>query len=249
MHNVILKNDAVGDLIHSVTAIKNIISSSEKTTIFLSERSKDFDFLFQDKRVEIKILNYNLTILEKVKILFFLISKRINKIYILSPKKFYYFLPVLFLKKKFYGLCVNNINNYKRPNLFLRKFLFKFEVNHRDKVFKRDSTKILQERLTAGEKKINNFSLNLNIKMSEELRRYIPKNYIYFHFKKKTCKELNWEFKDLNKLIEEFSKYSDNVILTKDIESDEYRLLFKDSFNSYDFLSKKFIIYGGPSGT
>ena len=36
MHSVILKNDAVGDLVHSLTAINNIIStkSNKKITLF-----------------------------------------------------------------------------------------------------------------------------------------------------------------------------------------------------------------------
>ena len=41
MHSVIFKNDAVGDLVHSIEAINNITSSSENVTIFLSKLSSD----------------------------------------------------------------------------------------------------------------------------------------------------------------------------------------------------------------
>ena len=34
MHSVVLKNDAVGDLVPALKAINNIISSSKKVTIF-----------------------------------------------------------------------------------------------------------------------------------------------------------------------------------------------------------------------
>ena len=43
---VIFKNDAVGDLIQSLEAINNIIQNNRnnKILIYLSERSKNFDF-------------------------------------------------------------------------------------------------------------------------------------------------------------------------------------------------------------
>ena len=46
MHSVVLKNDAVGDLVHSLSAINNITSSNknEKVTIFLSPLSKNIVF-------------------------------------------------------------------------------------------------------------------------------------------------------------------------------------------------------------
>ena len=104
MHAVIFKNDAVGDLAHSLNAINNVISSKDinKVTIFLSKLSQNYSFLVKKPNVEVKILNYNLTLIEKVKIIFFLFKKNINKVYILAPKNFYYFLPLIFKKTKFY---------------------------------------------------------------------------------------------------------------------------------------------------
>ena len=54
MHSVILKNDAVGDLVHSLSAINNITSSSEnkKITIFLSKLSENFAFLVKKKMLK-----------------------------------------------------------------------------------------------------------------------------------------------------------------------------------------------------
>ena len=168
MHSVILKNDAVGDLIHSLKAINNITQSdaNKKVTIFLSKLSQNFSFLVKIPRVDIKILNYNLSIIEKIRLIFFLAKKDIQNVYILSPKNFYYFLPLIFRKKNFYAICIDNLNNYKRPNLFLRKFLFKYEINDRGKIFRRDSTIKLQDNLTSSINK-KKFTFDLKITKSE----------------------------------------------------------------------------------
>ena len=149
MNIVILKNDAVGDLVHSLDAINNITSNDEykKITIFLSNFNKNFSFLIQSPKVKFKILNYRLKIFEKIKLFYFLRKNNINKVYILAPKNFYYILPIFFRKIKFYAVCVNNINSYKRPSIFLRKFLYKYEINHRENIFKRESTQLIQKRL------------------------------------------------------------------------------------------------------
>ena len=93
MHAVVLKNDAVGDLVHSLKAINNIIENKavKKVTIFLSERSKKFGFFFNNSKVDIKIINYDLSVVEKIKLFFFILTNKIASIYILAPKNFYYF--------------------------------------------------------------------------------------------------------------------------------------------------------------
>ena len=253
MHSVILKNDAVGDLVHSISAIYNITTSNEngRVTIFLSKLNERFSFLVKRKNVYIKVLNYHLNIIEKFKIIFFLFKNKIDKVYILSPKNFYFFLPLIFRKVKFYAICINNINNYKRPNLFLRKFLFSYEINDREKIFKRDSIKLLQERLTTKGLLNSDFKFNLDIKTTKKLTKHLPKNYIYFHYKKKICDDLGWGFDELQILFKEFSNYYEHVVFTRDIKGwDQFRgekssnmniLKFKDIFNSYDFKSDKFI--------
>ena len=241
MYSVVFKNDAVGDLAHSLEAINNIASSSKYVTIFLSKLSENYSFLVKKPNVEVKILNYNLTLIDKVKIIFFLSRKNINKVYILTPKNFYYFLPLIFKKTKFYAICIDNIKNYKRPSEFLRKFLFKYVVNDRGKIFKRESTKSIQNKLTLENDDKYRYKFNLDLGKSEILERYLPDNYIFFHFKKKIFNELNWQFKDLQMLFREFKKYCNNIIITKDIEFDNNNMLFKKNFNSYDFKLKKFI--------
>ena len=63
-HVIILKNDAVGDLVHSLEAIYNIINDTEvdKITIYLSKLSKKFKFLFDNSKINVKVLNYNLSL-------------------------------------------------------------------------------------------------------------------------------------------------------------------------------------------
>ena len=52
MHSIVFKNDAVGDLVHSISAINNIVSSNEKVTVFLSKLSKNYGFLIKNPKVE-----------------------------------------------------------------------------------------------------------------------------------------------------------------------------------------------------
>ena len=244
MHSVILKNDAVGDLVQSLSAINNIIFSkkNEKVTIFLSKRSEKFSFLVTGQNVKIKILNYNLNIIEKINLLIYLITNKIDNIYILSPKKFYFFLPLFFRRIKFYALCVNNINNYKRPNSFLRKFLFKYVVNERQKNFKRESTKSIQNKLTLTDNIISSDKNYNNIlKKSDKLKKCLPKNYVYFHYKNERFETLNWQLNELKLLLNELGRHYENVVFTKDNLKDENNSIFKNIYNSYDFKTDNFI--------
>ena len=123
---IIFKNDAVGDLVQSLRAINNIIHHNKQNEIliYLSERSKNFDFFFKFKNVKVKIVKYDLTFNEKLSIFFNILKNKIYSIYILTPKNFYFYLPLFFRKIKFYALCIDSVNNYKRPSFFLRKLLF-----------------------------------------------------------------------------------------------------------------------------
>ena len=127
-HVLILKNDAVGDLCQSLTAINNIIDNNKdkKVSIYLSERSEKFNFLIKGTNIIFKKLNYDLTFKEKFKLIYFLYISKISDIYILTPKNFYYYLPYIFRNIKFHAICINGHKNYKRPHEYLRKFLYKY---------------------------------------------------------------------------------------------------------------------------
>jgi hypothetical protein len=253
---VILKNDATGDLVHSMKAIYNIAGDKEvdKITIFISTMSKKFDFLLNDSKIKIKTLNYNLSILEKIRLFYYFLTNKIEDAYILAPKKFYYFLPIFFFKTKFYAICVDSINNYKRPSNFLRKFLYKYEINDRSAIFKRDSAISLQNKLTSSASFAKK-EIKITPEISENLKKYLPKEYFYFHLRKKRLDELGWGISELTLLFNEFLKYSRNVVLTKDIEIDENTKILKENFNSFDFKtlkhlnkSKKIIFFDNIDG-
>ena len=55
------------DLVQSLQSINNITKkNSEEIIIYLSERSKKFSFLIKKKNINVKILNYNLSLGEKI---------------------------------------------------------------------------------------------------------------------------------------------------------------------------------------
>lgn len=243
---IIFKNDAVGDLTQTLPAINNIIKINKtiKITIYLSKRSKDFFFLINNnshENIEFKTINYNLSIYEKFKILFYIMFNKISEIYILTPKNFYFYLPLFFKKIKFFGVCINGPNNYKRPNNFLRKYLYRYRINDRSKIFKRPSIVDIQFDLTNFKDNKNTiFNFNINIEISVLLKKYIPSNYVYLHIKKSTVDKLGWGITELNYLFTELLNYYDYVVFTKDIEKNIDSSIYKNKFNSLDFSSEKF---------
>jgi len=233
---IILKNDAVGDLVQSLSAINNIIKNNEgkNIKIYLSERSKDFDFLVNKKNIEFKIINYDLSIKDKINLLIDFFRINISNIYILTPKNYYFFLPLIFKKIKFYGLCINGPNNYKRPKKFFRKYLYKYQINDRGVNFKRPSTMKIQNLLTN-----NNKDETLIYKPITEnsilLNKFLPKEYVYFHVKKDIVDKLSWDINKLDYFFNELLNYYDHVIFTKDLEKDTNNDVFKKKFSVLDF--------------
>jgi hypothetical protein len=235
---IIFKNDRLGDLLHSVPAIINVIEQNpdKKIIIFLSKISKNFYFLFKKKNTELKILNYNLTIFEKIKILIYIIKNNLEKIYILSPKNFYFYLPLVFKKPKFFGICMNGLNEYKRPSSFLRKFLYKFVINDRGTQKKRKSVhSLLLELTTKHSETKKSFDFELNIPKSDNLKKYLPQDYILVHFKKKVAIKLGWGVEELDLILSHLKKYISNIVLIKDIEKDELNLIFRKKYKTLDF--------------
>ncbi len=238
---IIFKNDAGGDLIHSREPIYNIIESNKDNEIilYLSERSEKFSFLFNAENLIIKRLNYHLTFFEKVVLFLYLIKENITEVYILSPKNFYFYLPFIFRNVRFYGICVHDINNYKRPNNFFRKYLYKSVINDRGAIYKRPSTTALQNKLIGNLYK-KKYQINFDYKnINENLSNL--KNYIYFHLKQQKFDKLGWSTNELNSLFGEFLKYKKQVIFTRDIETNNRNMDFYKIFNVFDFKNNKFI--------
>ena len=59
--------------------------------------------------------------------------------------------------------------------------------------------------------------------------------------KEKILNELEWGINELKIFFEEILKYTNYLVLTKDIEIDENTKIFKENFNSFDFKTLKFI--------
>ena len=131
-----------------------------------------------------------MSLVEKIQLFFFILFNNIFKIYILAPKNFYYYLPIFF-KTKFYAICVDNIEGYKRPSTFLRKFLHQYVINDRSAQFKRKSTSKIQNELTMN-KTVKHEEIKISADLNDKLKKHLPNNYIYFHVKKKILNELGW---------------------------------------------------------
>ena len=237
---IIFKNDAIGDLIHSREAIHNISVSNpnKQIVLFLSINSKNFNFLFNYQNIIIKTIRKNLTIFEKFFLIFYIIKNRINEIFILTPKNFFFLLPIIFKKIKFYAICVNDLNNYKRPNYYLRKNLYKIVINDRSAMYKRPSIENLQNKLI-GNYYVKKYELNFSYVKKNDL--IYQKDYIYFHLKQKRFEKLKWGINELEKILNYFLKFNNKVIITRDIEVDQRSFQIKDKFNYYDFKIDKFI--------
>ena len=237
---IIFKNDAIGDLIHSREAIHNISVSNpnKQIVLFLAINSKNFNFLFNYKNIIIKTIRNNLTIFEKFFLIIYIFKNSINEIFILTPKNFFFFLPIIFKKIKFYAICVNDLNNYKRPSDYLRKNLYKIVINDRSAIYKRPSIENLQNKLI-GDYYVKKYELNFSYVKKNDL--IYQKDYIYFHLKQRRFERLKWGINELEKILNYFLKFNNKVIITRDIEVDQRSFQIKDKFNYYDFKIDKFI--------
>ena len=240
---IILKNDRIGDLVSSIPAINLIIKQNKgkKVLIYLSNINYKMNFLLDESNVEIIKVRYNLKIIERIKIIFFIMFSKIESIYILRPKNFYYLLPLIFYIKKikFYGYCLNN-NSYKRPKEFLRRFLTKYVINDRGTKKYRISGQNLQIKLvneTYQKKLLEN---EYNFETSELLKKVLPNNYLLIHYKKIIFDKLEWGTEGLDKIIFNILKFFPNVVLINDIEPTKETNFFKKKYKWFDMKEGKF---------
>ena len=237
---IIFKNEATGDLIHAREAIFNIINSNKDKEIilYLSYLNKEFTFLFSGENLKFKFTNHNLSILEKAKIFISLIGNPNIEVFILAPKNFYYYLSFFFRKIKFYALTMKDINQYRRPNNFLKKYLYKYIVNDRSINFKRPSIFLLQNQLIGDYYKYD-YKIKLEIKKNE-----IPitlDDYYHFHINKKKFDKLGWGSKNIDIILNHLLKYKQKIIITRDIENNNRDAELYEKYNVYDFNNKNFI--------
>ena len=234
---LILKNDRVGDLFNSLEAINLIIKNNSDASIeiVLSEISKNLDFLFNLNHVKVSYLPYHLTFYDKLKLVSKIIKNSFNKIYILSPKNFYFYLPLI-SKSKFYAISIKN-SNKSRPSKFLSKKLFKNVVNDRENKKIEDNISSLLIKLCSNGRTFNqNNVLNHNPILSDLFIQNIGlfSNFIHFHYKDNIFNKNGWDFNKFLKLLENLSN-NYKIILTSDFGNFQYHKKFLEYFSNLNF--------------
>ncbi len=225
---LILKNDRAGDLFTSLKLISTLCADLHKVSIYLSELNFSFNFLFKNQIV--KKINYDLTILDKLKILYNIVINNYDKIYILSPKSFYFLLPLVFRNIKFYAIVYDGLKR-DRPNKFLRKFIFKYRVVSRKNI-NIYSYRQLQEQLIDKDEVLVEDYNNLNVpKNNEIINKLIPGKYIFFQFRYKFFEKLNWTHKDILFFLNFLKSKHDNVLFCSDIEDNAQSNVYKTFFS------------------
>lgn len=232
---LILKNDRVGDLFTSLTTISTLIRDSDSVKMYLSELNHHFNFFFEKAQVE--KINYNLSFRDKLKVTYDIWANKYDEVYILTPKSYYFVLPVLFRKIKFYGIVYNG-NKRIRPSLFLRKFLHKYFVLDRTKV-NQYSYKESQQKLLGDDVIVDHLYQNLAIpKESSTFKKIMPKEYIFFQFRYQFFKELNWGKSEFDKIVHFLKDKYDHVVFCSDFESNDeikhYNQYFEKNFSVID---------------
>ncbi len=227
---LVLKNDRAGDFISSVKLITELKNQNNKLDIYLSDFNYNFKFLIPN--CNYKKTSFDLNLKDKVKILMDIYKNKYDEIFILTPKNFYFFLPVLFKKIKFYAIVING-EKRNRPVYFLRKYLHKFSIRFRNKI---NRLNIIQSNLSLINcvNNINSAHTKL-IKTNVDFFKHISSDYIYFQFKRKFFKDLNWGKKEFEEIINFLENKYKKVVFSADIEKNEYDEYFEKNYSFIDF--------------
>ena len=233
---LILKNDRVGDYITSIESINLILNKhkDKDIEIFLSKINYKFNFIF--KNLESKIFNYDLNYIEKIRIFFYLCFNNISDIYILTPKNFYYYLPIFFRKIKFHAICIESEKS--RPSNYLKNFLYRKEILYRNNKSKILSVYKVLENLINYKNKCKDFkTLNFNKFSFFEF----PENSTYFHYKHNLFDEkLNWSNLKIKNFIYYLAKRRNYIVFSSELNNKKKNNFFYENFNSYDFNIRKY---------
>ena len=236
---VIFKNDRGGDLFISLKVISTLKNEFKDITIFLSELNYGFKFLFE--KFKIKKVNYNLSLINKINIIIFLIRSDIDSVYILAPKNFYFYLPIIFRNIKFYGIVING-SKRNRPALYLRKFLTNYIEIFRHKIKNKISSRNLQLNLIKDETIIDHQLINLSVpNFLIEQKNIIPNNFIYIQFKKSFFIDFQWGIDEFIKIIDLLLTKNENVLFSSDLEENDFNKFFFNNFSIIDLTSNKII--------
>ena len=224
---LILKNDRAGDLFTSLKLISSLSTDSNNIKIYLSDLNIGFSFFF--KNFKIKKVDFNINFIDKILIIFDILTNKYDDVYILTPKSFYFILPFLFRNIRFHAVVYDSNNKY-RPSLFLRKFLFNYKIIFRNKINKK-SYRDTQIELLDSNVKIDHKFTNLNIPLiSKELRSLLPDNFLLFQFRYKFFEKLGWGFNEFNILMNNILTKYNTVLFTSDFELNNKTITYNDYF-------------------
>ena len=227
---LILKNDRAGDFISSVRLITELKNRNNLIDIYLSKFNYNFNFLIPD--CNYKQISFDLKIVDKVKVCIDIFKNKYDAVFILSPKNFYYFLPLIFRNIKFYAVVVNG-KKRNRPINFLRKYLHKFSVRNRNK---KNKLNIIQSNLSLIDiKEIPDFKYFVKNSSNLNYLTHTSNNYIFFQFKYNFFKELNWSFKEFELIINFLETKYEKVIFSSDLEKNSFDELFEKNYSFIDF--------------
>ena len=230
---LIFKNDRGGDLVSSVRLIYKLIENNNNVSIYLSNVNYNFNFLLS--KLNIKKINFNLNFLDKVNVFLDLLKNQYDEVYILSPKNFYFYMPPIFRKTKFFAITING-KKRNRPSLYLRKYLHKYEVAYRTKLNKKN---IIQNQLSLidSDIKFNYKDLDLG-QIDNHILQYLPEKFIFFQFKKSFFDQLNWSTKEFEKIIKFLETKNNFIVFSSDIENNIYDSYFFNKYSTIDFENK-----------
>ena len=232
---LILKNDRAGDLFTSLKLISSLISRYSSIKIYLSELNAGFSFFFINKKI--KVVNFNLTIIDKLFIFLDILLNNYKKVYILTPKSFYFILPFIFRNIKFYSIVYDSEKKL-RPSKYLRKYLYKYKIIYRNKINSK-SYRDLQLDLLENNDIYDNDYLSLNIpKINKKLKNILPKKFIFFQFRYLFFNKLGWGIKEFDYIMSVLHKKYEYVLFSSDLESnkisDNFNLYFKQNYSIID---------------
>ncbi len=232
---LILKNDRAGDLFTSLTLISTLNLNCKDITIYLSELNIGFSFFFN--KMKIKKINFNLNFFNKLEIFFNILLNRYSRVYILTPKNFYFFLPLFFRKTKFYSIVYDS-HNRKRPVKFLRKFLYKYKIVYRNKINKK-SYRDLQSELIDDDLTIDvNHSSILIPKINLKLKTILPDNFLLFQFRYTFFEKLNWNLNEFDYLMTQILSKYNYILFSSDVENNKkskfYNSYFRRNYSTID---------------
>ena len=217
---LILKNDRVGDLFHSLRNIELLAGYFKDYSIvlYLSKINIRFAKAIKIKNIKIKEINSNLKLIDKLKIFKHILLNKYEYVFILTPKNFYFALPLFIKNKKFIGICVDG-HERKRPSEWLRRYLHSYEVNDRSTSLKKNAIYELERNL------INKILFKYGIKSNNRKKKniqFIKNNTILFHYKSAIFGEIQENYELFRNFFDQLvDRYDVSIKVSTDIENDK----------------------------